>query len=85
MSRYNSPVCVESLLAGTFLVSPASCGDPTANMRPPTPIFRIFDEAKAHEFYLDYLGLIILFEHRFADTMPLYVAIGRDGCNDPLK
>ena len=43
-----------------------------------TPIFRIFDEAKAREFYLDYLGFSVVFEHRFGDDMPLYMGIIRD-------
>lgn len=43
-----------------------------------TPILRIFDEAKAREFYLDYLGFSVVFEHRFADDMPLYLGVIRD-------
>ena len=43
-----------------------------------TPILRMFDEAKAREFYLDYLGFAVVFEHRFADDMPLYMGIVRD-------
>lgn len=49
------------------------------HFKPATPIFRIFEEAKAREFYLDYLGYTIDFEHRFADNMPLYMGICRDG------
>ncbi len=30
-----------------------------------TPILRIFDEAKAREFYVDFLGFTVDFEHRF--------------------
>lgn len=29
------------------------------------PIFRIFDVAKAREFYVDYLGMTVDWEHRF--------------------
>ena len=43
-----------------------------------TPILRMFDEAKAREFYLDYLGFAVVFEHRFTDDMPLYMGIVRD-------
>lgn len=43
-----------------------------------TPILRSFDETKAREFYLDYLGFSLVFEHRFADDMPLYMGIIRD-------
>lgn len=41
------------------------------------PIFRIFDEAKAHEFYIDWLGFKIDWEHRFSDNAPLYMQISR--------
>jgi hypothetical protein len=43
------------------------------------PILRIFDESKAREFYLDYLGFKIDFEHRFDPNAPLYMGISRDG------
>lgn len=45
----------------------------------PIPILRMFDEAKAREFYLDYLGFAVEFEHRFAANMPLYLGIERNG------
>ena len=45
-----------------------------------TPILRIFDEAKAREFYVGYLGFRIDWEHRFAPGMPLYLQVSRDGC-----
>jgi uncharacterized glyoxalase superfamily protein PhnB len=44
------------------------------------PILRIFDEAKAREFYLDYLGFEVVFEHRFEPQLPLYMEVARDGC-----
>lgn len=43
------------------------------------PILRIFDEAKAREFYIDYLGFTVEFEHRFHADAPLYMGIARDG------
>lgn len=43
------------------------------------PVFRSFDEAKAREFYLDWLGFDLLFEHRFHPGAPLYMGIGRSG------
>lgn len=46
----------------------------------PTPILRMFDENKAREFYIDYLGFAIEFEHRFSKDSPLYIGIIRDGC-----
>jgi hypothetical protein len=35
------------------------------------PVLRIFDIAKAGEFYLDYLGFHIDWDHRFDDNAPL--------------
>jgi uncharacterized glyoxalase superfamily protein PhnB len=45
-----------------------------------TPIFRIFDEAKAKEFYVDFLGFKVDWEHRFEDGSPLYMQLSKDGC-----
>ena len=45
-----------------------------------TPILRIFDEAKAKEFYVDFLGFKVDWEHRFEEGLPLYMQISRDGC-----
>jgi catechol 2,3-dioxygenase-like lactoylglutathione lyase family enzyme len=42
------------------------------------PILRIFDLAKADEFYLDYLGFHVDWDHRFDDNAPLYRQISRD-------
>ena len=50
------------------------------NLGKTTPILRSFDEAKAREFYLGYLGFQVLFEHRFEPGLPLYMGIVRDGC-----
>src|SRR5438874_334129 len=43
------------------------------------PILRIFDEAKAREFYVGYLGFQIDWEHRFEDNTPLYMQVSRGG------
>ena len=43
------------------------------------PILRMFDVAKAREFYVEYLGFNIEFEHRFHDGAPLFMGISRDG------
>lgn len=45
-----------------------------------TPILRIFDEAKAREFYPDFLGFQVDWEHRFAEGMPLYMQVSKDSC-----
>lgn len=43
------------------------------------PILRIFDIAKADEFYLGFLGFSIDFDHRFEPGLPLYRQISRGG------
>ncbi len=45
-----------------------------------TPILRSFDEAKAKEFYVDFLGFKVDWEHRFEDNLPLYMQLSKDGC-----
>lgn len=44
-----------------------------------TPILRIFDVAKAKEFYLDFLGFAWDWEHRFDAGAPLYAQVSREG------
>ena len=41
------------------------------------PIFRIFSLDKAREFYLDFLGFKIDWDHRFDPIAPLYRQISR--------
>ncbi|MEO1561825.1 MAG: glyoxalase superfamily protein [Pseudomonadota bacterium] len=43
------------------------------------PVFRMFDEAKAREFYIEYLGFKVDFEHRFGEDMPLYLGLNWHG------
>jgi catechol 2,3-dioxygenase-like lactoylglutathione lyase family enzyme len=40
-----------------------------------TPVLRMFDIRKAREFYLDFLGFKLDFEHRFEPDLPLYMGI----------
>jgi catechol 2,3-dioxygenase-like lactoylglutathione lyase family enzyme len=49
-------------------------GEPTFRA---IPILRIFDLAKAKEFYVDFLGFRIDWEHRFEDDAPVYLQIAR--------
>lgn len=42
-----------------------------------TPIFRIFDESKAREFYLDFLGFQLDWEHRYEPGTPLYMQVSK--------
>jgi hypothetical protein len=44
-----------------------------------SPILRIFDEAKAMEYYLGFLGFSLDWEHRFGDNFPLYAQVSRAG------
>lgn len=53
-----------------------------ANARPirfvqTIPILRIFDLGKAKEFYVDYLGFAVDWEHRFEPGLPLYMQVSR--------
>lgn len=50
------------------------------SFEPPIPIFRIFDVDKAMEFYRDYLGFTVEFEHRFGENFPLYCQVSRGAC-----
>ncbi len=42
------------------------------------PIIRIFDESRAKEFYLDFLGMKLDWEHRFEPDSPIYLQVSRD-------
>jgi uncharacterized glyoxalase superfamily protein PhnB len=48
------------------------------HLSPAIPILRIFSEKKAREFYMDFLGFTLEWEHRFEEHFPLYVQIRRD-------
>jgi uncharacterized glyoxalase superfamily protein PhnB len=43
------------------------------------PILRIFDVAKAKEFYVNYLGFTLDWEHHFDDRSPAYLQVSRSG------
>ena len=45
-----------------------------------TPILQIFDEQKAREFYFDFLGFKVDFEHRYEPGFPLYMGVSLSGC-----
>jgi len=48
-------------------------------LREAIPILRIFSVEKAKEFYLDFLGFTLDWEHRFGDNFPLYAQVSRSG------
>ena len=43
------------------------------------PVLRIFDLAKAREFYVDFLGMGWDWEHRFAPDLPVFAQVSRGG------
>ncbi|HZZ06101.1 glyoxalase superfamily protein [Paraburkholderia sp.] len=47
------------------------------HLAPAIPIIRIFSEEKAREFYVDFLGFTIDWEHRFEANFPLYAQVRR--------
>lgn len=51
----------------------------------PIPILRSFDEIKAKEFYVTFLGFSVGFEHRFAPELPLYLSVVMDDCEIHLS
>ena len=46
----------------------------------PIPILRSFDEAKAKEFYVDFLEFKVDWEHRFSQDSPLYMQVSKGDC-----
>jgi uncharacterized glyoxalase superfamily protein PhnB len=46
----------------------------------PIPILRSFDEVKAKEFYVNFLGFNIDWQHRFDDNTPLYMQLSKSDC-----
>ena len=54
-------------------------GESAIAFEPAVPIVRIFDIAKAHEFYLGFLGFKVDWEHRFGPDTPLYMQVSRGG------
>ena len=42
------------------------------------PILRIFDVAKAKEFYICWLGFTLEWEHQFEPDTPYYIGIKKD-------
>jgi uncharacterized glyoxalase superfamily protein PhnB len=45
-----------------------------------TPVLRIFDLAKAREFYVEFLGFAVDWEHRFGENFPAYLQVSRGDC-----
>ena len=45
----------------------------------PVPILRMFSIERTHEFYVDYLGCVVDWQHRFEENLPLYMQLSRAG------
>ncbi|GIZ13437.1 glyoxalase superfamily protein [Pseudomonas sp. NCCP-436] len=44
------------------------------------PVLRSFDEGCARAFYIDYLGFVEDWAHRFEPALPLYLQVSRGDC-----
>lgn len=62
-----------------ILAARLKAAEDRVELRPATPVLRIFSIEKAREFYLDYLGFELSWEHRFEPRAPLYMQIERGG------
>jgi catechol 2,3-dioxygenase-like lactoylglutathione lyase family enzyme len=51
----------------------------TINFQRTVPTFRIFSLEKAREFYLDFLGFKVEWEHRFEADAPVFMQVSRGG------
>ena len=51
----------------------------TIDFQRTVPIFRIFSLEKAREFYLDFLGFKVEWEHRFEPEAPVFMQVSRGG------
>ena len=54
--------------------------DEMPQMKPAIPLLRIFDEAKARDFYVGFLGFEVEFEHRFGEEFPIYISVVSGEC-----
>lgn len=51
----------------------------TPAFQPAIPVLRIFDLARAREFYVDFLGMGWDWEHRFEPGLPVFAQVSRGG------
>jgi hypothetical protein len=51
----------------------------TQGFGPVIPVLRIFDVAKAREFYHEFLGFEVDWEHTFHEGSPVYLQVSREG------
>lgn len=69
-----------SVVAGDRVAARVAATDEPVALHPAIPIIRCFDGGKAQDFYLDYLGFCVDWEHRHAPDLPLYQQVSRSGC-----
>ena len=63
----------------TLAAQPRGPAEAPRDFGPVIPVLRIFDVDKAREFYTDFLGFSIDWEHTFDDHAPVYLQASRDG------
>ena len=51
----------------------------TIDFKQTIPILRIFDVAKAKDFYYGFLGFQVEWVHHFSDDSPAYIEVSRSG------
>ena len=66
-----------NVLAARIAEAEAPQAEEAIALQPPIPIFRIFSVEKALEFYRDFLGFSVDWEHRFGENFPLYCQVSR--------
>lgn len=49
------------------------------NISPGIPVLRSFSEQHTREFYIDFMGFKVNWEHRFEPDTPLYMEVERSG------
>jgi catechol 2,3-dioxygenase-like lactoylglutathione lyase family enzyme len=52
---------------------------PEIKLNPAIPVLRIYDIAKAKEFYIDFLGFTLDWEFQFDDNAPVCFQVSRSG------
>ena len=62
-----------------ILATRIQAADAGARLRPAVPILRVFAVDKAKEFYGDFLGFTLDWEHQFAPDLPWYAQVSRSG------
>ena len=66
-----------NILAAKIDETPPSGTETGPRFKEVIPILRIFSVEKAKEFYVDFLGFKMDWEHRFGPNMPLYCQVSR--------